>query len=178
MNIDFCTLDYLKSGNPKQKAAYETLEKNAIMQQLAAFDPLLVGTIPIEIDIPESDLDIICYTTDLSHFAQTLENLFGKQNGFSIRNHENAVVAEFKLEQFTVEIFGHATPTHQQNAWRHMLIEHQLLQERGEKFRQEIIALKKQGYKTEPAFALLLGLTGDDPYSALLNYTPESHSAS
>lgn len=48
-----------------------------------------------------------------------------------------------------------------------MLIEHQILLEKGESFRQEIISLKKQGIKTEPAFAQLLGLSGD-PYEAIL----------
>ena len=50
-----------------------------------------------------------------------------------------------------------------------MLIEYRLLRERGEMFRQEIIALKKQGHKTEPAFAIALGLKGD-PYRELLNF--------
>jgi hypothetical protein len=48
-----------------------------------------------------------------------------------------------------------------------MLIEHSLLTEKGEHFRQEIIKLKRQGLKTEPAFAKLLGLDGD-PYKAIL----------
>ncbi len=172
MNINFCTLDYLKSGNPKQKAAYKTLERNAIMQQLDAFDPILAGTIPIGIDIADSDLDIICHSANLHHFAQTLTNKFSHFKGFSISAHganNSAVVAQFVVDNFILEIFGQALATRQQNAYRHMLIEHQLLLERGENFRQEIIALKEQGYKTEPAFALLLGLTGD-PYTALLNY--------
>ena len=50
-----------------------------------------------------------------------------------------------------------------------MLIEHRLLQERGEAFRRAIITLKQRGYKTEPAFAKALGLKGD-PYLALLPY--------
>jgi hypothetical protein len=48
-----------------------------------------------------------------------------------------------------------------------MIIEHRVLIEKGEKFRQEIIKLKRQGLKTEPAFAKLLGLDGN-PYEALL----------
>jgi len=48
-----------------------------------------------------------------------------------------------------------------------MLIEHKLLSTKGEKFRQDIIDLKNQGYKTEPAFAKLLGL-GGDAYEELL----------
>ncbi|HRF37192.1 MAG TPA: DUF4269 domain-containing protein, partial [Saprospiraceae bacterium] len=54
-----------------------------------------------------------------------------------------------------------------QNAYRHLLIEARLLEERGPEFRQQIIELKQQGVKTEPAFARLLGLEGD-AYEALL----------
>jgi hypothetical protein len=50
-----------------------------------------------------------------------------------------------------------------------MITEFRILQLRGEEFRHDIIALKKSGLKTEPAFASLLGLSGD-PYEALLNY--------
>lgn len=50
-----------------------------------------------------------------------------------------------------------------------MLIEHQILQSENEDFRLKIIELKKNGYKTEPAFAKLLDLEGN-PYHALLAY--------
>lgn len=49
-----------------------------------------------------------------------------------------------------------------------MLIEYNLLKTYGDPFRERIIQLKKQGIKTEPAFAQLLGLKGD-PYLALLD---------
>lgn len=48
-----------------------------------------------------------------------------------------------------------------------MLIEYKILEQQGEEFRKEILELKERGYKTEPAFALLLGLQGN-PYEALL----------
>lgn len=48
-----------------------------------------------------------------------------------------------------------------------MLVEYKLLQQHGEDFRQQVVALKKAGIKTEPAFAKLLQLPGD-PYEALL----------
>ena len=50
-----------------------------------------------------------------------------------------------------------------------MIIEHEILQSKGGIFRLEIIKLKQNGYKTEPAFAFLLGLKGD-PYIELLDY--------
>jgi len=58
--IDFTKLDYLKIGNEKQKRAYEILTKYKIFEKLDNYSPLLTGTIPIEIDIESSDLDIIC----------------------------------------------------------------------------------------------------------------------
>ena len=46
-------------------------------------------------------------------------------------------------------------------------MEHRVLLAKGEEFRQEVINLKRQGWKTEPAFAKLLGLNGN-PYEELL----------
>ncbi len=48
-----------------------------------------------------------------------------------------------------------------------MIIEHKILSSKNDKFRAEIIQLKKEGLKTEPAFARLLGLQGN-PYEELL----------
>jgi len=47
--------------------------------------------------------------------------------------------------------------------------EFQILEKEGEAFKHKIIALKKQGVKTEPAFAKVLDLVGD-PYEAILKY--------
>ncbi len=79
------------------------------------------------------------------------------------------MVANFKVDSFEIEIFGQNIPSERQNAYRHMLIEHKLIIERGENFRQKIIELKQKGFKTEPAFAILLGLEGN-PYIELLKY--------
>jgi hypothetical protein len=73
------------------------------------------------------------------------------------------------LDGFEIEIFGQSIPTRQQFAYRHLIVEHNLLNRHGEKFRQRIIELKRQGWKTEPAFASALGLTGD-PYTELLKF--------
>lgn len=72
------------------------------------------------------------------------------------------------LEGFPIEIFGQNKPTTQQNAYLHMVAEYKILQEKGEKFKQKIIELKKQGIKTEPAFGMLLGL--ENPYEDLLKF--------
>jgi hypothetical protein len=83
-----------------------------------------------------------------------------------IKNDET-IVANFRLDEFRIELFGQNRPTREQESYRHMIIEHRIILDRGESFRQEVIRLKKEGVKTEPAFCKLLGIEGD-PYEALL----------
>ncbi|WP_306354273.1 DUF4269 domain-containing protein [Flavobacterium sp. '19STA2R22 D10 B1'] len=172
-NIDFTKIGYLNTGNEKQKKAYRLLQKNQILSKLSSFDPVLVGTIPINIDIDSSDLDIICYYKNKADFIQTIFESFGQENQFqyseiTIANKE-VVVANFFMDGFEMELFGQDIPTLEQNGYKHMVIEHQILMEKGETFRQQIVDLKEKGYKTEPAFGLLLGLH-TDPYTQLLDY--------
>lgn len=171
MKEKFSTIAYLKNGTIKQVQAYHLLTKHNILSQLHNYDPLLVGTIPINIDIETSDLDIICCYTDKQAFILTLNNLFSQYPNFTLREDltKDSVVATFFLDNFEIEIFAQNTPTTEQQAYRHMIIENEIIIERGESFRQQILALKRQGYKTEPAFGLLLGFT-EDPYQQLLHY--------
>ncbi|MEN2415348.1 DUF4269 domain-containing protein [Flavobacterium mesophilum] len=171
--IDFKNIEYLKSGNKRQTEAYETLTKNKVLEVLAEFDPILVGTIPINIDIENSDLDIVCYWQNKNHFIEKITFLFKEKNNFKITetiiNQHESVIASFRLGDFEIEVFGQNIPTQNQNGYRHMIIEYQILQSRDENFRKEIIKLKQNGYKTEPAFGKLLGLE-NDPYLELLDY--------
>lgn len=170
---DFTTIEYLKNGNQKQQQAFEILTQNKILLDLAEFDPILVGTIPINIDIENSDLDIICHWKNKTDFTEKLNSVFSKENELTIResiiNDKESIIANFKINDFEIEVFGQNTPTKNQNGYKHMIIEHEILQSKGENFRLEIIKLKQNGYKTEPAFAFLLDLKGD-PYVELLNY--------
>lgn len=171
--IDFSTIYYLKNGNQKQVQAFEVLTQHKILSNFAEFDPILVGTIPIDIAIENSDLDIICYWKNKANFIEKIIYFFEKEAGFTIRemfiNDNDSVVANFKIENFEIEVFGQNIPTKDQNGYRHMLIENEILQSKGNDFRLEIVKLKQNGYKTEPAFAHLLGLKGD-PYTTLLDY--------
>jgi len=170
---DFRNIDYLKIGNQKQIQAFKVLTEKKILMNLAEFYPVLVGTIPINIDIETSDLDIICYWIDKMVFTEKIQSNFNNEDKFIIRdtfiNNQETVIASFETAGFKIEIFGQNIPVREQNGYRHMITEYEILQSKGENFRREIIKLKQQGYKTEPAFGLLLGLKGD-PYSALLDY--------
>jgi hypothetical protein len=172
--IDFTTIDYLKNGNKKQKRVYEILTRHRILEKLKEYSPILAGTIPIDIDIEGSDLDIIC-EVDLRFQEDFLDDLmFSKfiphdvevKVEYPIINGEKCIVLNFILEEFSIEIFGQNKPTIEQNAYRHMIAEYKILQEKGEKFKQKIIELKQKGIKTELAFGMLLGL--NNPYEDLL----------
>lgn len=106
-----------------------------------------------------------------------MKSLFGNKNEFTIREtlieNEETVVANFKIENFEIEIFGQNIPAKNQNGYKHMTIEHEILQSKGENFRLQIIKLKQKGYKTEPAFGFLLGIKGNS-YQELLNYKIDS----
>lgn len=170
--MDFLNITYLKTGNSRQKEAYSILTENRIFETLNEFNPLLVGTIPLEIDIESSDLDIICCFKTNEEFQQTLYSNFNKFSDFSLEekiiNATPSIIANFNIQGFPIEIFGQEIPTIQQMGYRHMITEYRLLQKHGEDFRKEIIKLKKEGFKTEPAFAEALGISGN-PYTALLN---------
>lgn len=60
-----------------------------------------------------------------------------------------------------------------QNAYRHFQIEERLLKLGGKNLRRKILEFRGFGYKTEPAFAKVLGLVGD-PYESLLNLHKET----
>lgn len=170
---NFRSIQYLSQGTAIQRAAHKVLSRNQILQKLEPFDPVLVGTIPIDIAIASSDLDIACCFDSKANFIAVLEDHFKDYCDFVLYCKEidqlPSVIARFSVAGFTVEVFGQSQAVSLQNGYRHMLIENEILQQKGETFKQEIIRLKKQGLKTEPAFAKLLGIQGD-PYQGLLDY--------
>jgi len=177
--MNFKNIEYLQFGNDRQRRAYSILTQNQILLKLKSFDPILVGTIPLNIDIKGSDLDIICNFSERGVFEESIINNFGSERSFVIKKLENldssAIVAHFIIEGIKIEIFGQTIPTKEQLGYRHMIVENKLLTKYGEKFRQQIIKLKRLGYKTEPAFAKALGLEGD-PYQELLKFESDKKS--
>lgn len=167
------TITYLQHGTVRQQESYDALTANTIIEKLHAFTPILAGTIPLNIDIKDSDLDILCYWQDQDDFINTLKEHFKDYDRFTLKqavvNDQKTVIANFWCEGFDIEIFGQNIPVKQQMGYMHMIAEYNILKQNGDAFRQKIIALKNAGYKTEPAFAKLLGLSGD-PYTVLLRY--------
>jgi ribosomal protein S18 acetylase RimI-like enzyme len=141
-----------------------------LFRDLEAFQPTLVGTYPLGLQVDGSDLDIVCTCDDLDAFERALRAMLAELGVTDVRlvRHEpHAVVAAFHLGDIAFEVFGQALPVHEQRGFRHMVIEGRLLVCGGAALRERVRALKRTGVKTEPAFAQLLGLAGD-PYAALL----------
>lgn len=164
---DFLTTDYLACGNKRQRLCHHLLASNGIMEHLADYTPVVVGTIPINIDVPNSDMDIICRTKDFEAFERLLCDKFRKYGTFFLEKHKDNISCSFEIENQQFEIYAEDIPVHRQNAYRHMLIEYRILNLLGESFRRLIVELKLNGLKTEPAFASLLKLHGN-PFSEIL----------
>ncbi|MBP1903737.1 hypothetical protein J2Z32_000349 [Paenibacillus turicensis] len=153
-----------------QRHAFHVIQQLNIIQDFASYTPLLCGTIPLAIDVEGSDLDIIMEVHNFEHYKDEVQSRYGKLNGFTLNElivqEIPTVLCNFTFENMDFELFSQPIPVVKQNAYRHMIIEHHLLMTLPH-IRDEIIHLKKQGLKTEPAFAKVLGLTGD-PYEELL----------
>lgn len=171
--IDFTDISYLREGTVIQQEVYNLLDKYGIWDILQPYDPILVGTYPLDIQVKSSDLDIVCYAPDLKAFEQFLKEKFSGESNFTLMEKtiigRPSIIAGFRLEGFEMEIFGQSISTRKQMGYLHLVKEYEILQKKGYQFKEQVIELKKQGYKTEPAFARLLGIEGD-PYQGLLEY--------
>ncbi|RAU93196.1 DUF4269 domain-containing protein [Paenibacillus sp. YN15] len=172
---------YLALGNARQQEACRALRKLRMMEELEQYHPVLVGTVPIDVDIPGSDLDVICQVKEGKQkaFEALLKKVFGGLDGFEyaarVVDGLPRQVGRFRHGGWMVEVFGQPVPVEEQNGYRHMVVEDRLLELLGDGGREAIRRLKLQGLKTESAFARLLQLEGD-PYLKLLemyNWTPE-----
>lgn len=156
----------------------EALARSGIMAKLAPFDPHVAGTPPLGIDVPTSDIDILCEANDLQAFSAYLREAIGILPDFSLHHRTDlpAVIGRFSADGWSFEIFGQSMPVSRQHGWRHFLIERRLLALGGPSLRDAILRKRRDGLKTEPAFAALVGLLGD-PYAALLAMEDESDDA-
>jgi len=142
-----------------------------LMDLLKEYNPILVGTVPLDLDVPGSDLDIICEVREFDPFERLITRSFGKEEEFLFTRRRvqeiERIKANFNDKGWPIEIFGQAIATIEQNGFKHMVIEARLIELFGIRFKDTIKKLKAEGIKTEPAFAQVLRLEGD-PYEKLL----------
>jgi len=164
-------LEYLKDGSRKQRQMVAAVEELGILDLLSEYTPLIAGSIPIDIDIESSDIDVVCCVYDHSKFERQISQLFSNYADFYIETKMiegiRRTVCSFKFKGMIFEVFGQPVPSDRQNAYIHMIIENRILELLGESSKEAIRAMKRSGLKTEPAFGRLLELDGD-PYKELL----------
>jgi len=162
----------LANVSPRGARAAEILKRHRLLDCLVAYQPEVVGTLPLAIDTSESDIDILCNVPDLAAFSEFSDRVFGHFDGYNLHlrpatSHvAAALVVRFECDGLPVEIFATNCPTRSQYGFVHMLIEARILFVMGDEFARQVRELKQSGIKTEPAFAKLLGLFGD-PYMEL-----------
>lgn len=145
-----------------------------VCAELAPFDPTPIGTPPLALDLPDSDIDIACHAPDPVAFIDHLTRRFEREDGFVLHqwpDRGRPVIARFRREGWPIEIFGAIDPVAMQLGHRHFVIERRLLALGGAALRAAVLDRRRAGAKTEPAFTQVLGLTGD-PYAALLALEP------
>lgn len=163
-------ISYLSRGTANQQRAHQCLSELKIIESLAQYDPMLVGAVCLDIETPQSDLDIVCEAYDVERFEHDLRAYFGNLERFSITRSSTdpkAMVCQFFFKGLELEIFGAPLPIESQNGYLHFIQIDRSIRLAGSAFRERLRALKCAGMKTEPALATLLSLEGD-PYQAVL----------
>ncbi|EJL31996.1 DUF4269 domain-containing protein, partial [Novosphingobium sp. AP12] len=70
--------DTLRGQAPDSRPGYvETVNSLDLLATLAEFDPHIAGTPLLNLDIPTSDIDILCYAPDPWRFTSAVWRLFG-----------------------------------------------------------------------------------------------------
>jgi len=64
------------------KQVYQVLQDLGVINILQNYSPTLAGTVPLGIDIPGSDLDIICEVYNLQDFQELVITVFGEMKDF------------------------------------------------------------------------------------------------
>lgn len=175
---DFEHIVYLQHGSAIQQQVFHLLHDKKILYHLKMLKPVVAGTIPLDLFIPgRSDVDILGSHDNLPCVEKNLLRHFATYSSFHIQikplRGEQSLICRFVVDRIPFEIFVQPIPVTRQYGYRHLRIEYWLLATRDEAFRTRIVDLKKAGMKTEPAFALALGLT-DDPYEKLLDFEQDN----
>jgi len=172
VNFDLYDISYLMEGSPRQRRAFRALQEAAVFARLAENDGAvaLVGSLPIDMALDESDIDLVTSVEDLRFAAVRDRELFGAHEGFQ-SSRGVGLGGQFQLTKFrhsgeSFEVFTQTTPIPRQNAVVHLLVEARLLGLGGTAFRERVMRAREAGLKTEPAFGACLGL--EDPLRELL----------
>ena len=170
--MNFMNPQYLATGSTDQQKAWEALRELRVFERLSLFKPVLAGTFPLDLAVDGSDLDILCEVSDFEAFQRVCRGNFAGQKDFRISSREinglASTIVRFEAGDLLFEIFAQSQPVEMQDAYRHMVVEWELLQTTLKGRAQDIRRLKNEGLTTEESFAALLHMEGD-PYRGLID---------
>lgn len=149
---------------------HDAVAQSGIMDRLQSLDPHLAGTPPLGLALATSDIDILCHAPDLDGASLLIWGALSSLDHFCIyqwREGERPLICTFSAFGWPFEIYVAPTLVEDQAGWRHFKVEERLLALGGDGLRKAVMRHREAGLKTEPAFALALGLPGD-PYEAML----------
>ncbi len=162
--MNFTDPSYLLSGNARQQKVYRVISSLGIMERFVDNHPVVCGVIPIGIDLPGSEVNIIMQANDLPRLMKEIDAAYASmkkfEQGISRVDDKASLAASFEYEGTRIQLFVSETPVQDQDAYRHMVQEHRLLLAGGGELTERIVQRKKEGAGTEEAFAFILGLSG------------------
>lgn len=155
-----------------QSSLFSAIKSSNILKDLKPFNPIVVGTFPLGLHMEHSDVDVALSHTNLQEVQETCLKCYSHLPGFQMHTacilERDRLVVRFQWEGIAFELFAQTQPTFSQNGYRHMIIEERLLKVGGSEFFERVLSLRKQGLKTEPAFAEAMDLKDPDAYAGLL----------
>ena len=137
-----------------------------IEQVLGSFHPVDVSSITSGLDVPGSDLDIVC---DLrpGGYLETVRRAYGDLPDFRTWVSGPRTMVSFTGRRVGVELSAEPQAVELQQAYRHALVARRAVGLGGIELAEGVRRLRRvDGSKTEPALAKVLGLPGD-PYLAI-----------
>lgn len=149
----------------KNDSIEKILKETNILNLLDDLNPLIINTFLLDISIASSDFDILIQYKDKEQYIKRMKTLFTNYPSFKIEeyqiNHLSSILTSFSYNGLSFEIFAQEISPIKQNAYLHFLTEERLLKLGGNDFKEMVMKLRREGLKTEPAFATALKLKGD-----------------
>jgi hypothetical protein len=89
------------------------------------FDPRVAGTPPLGLDLPGSDIDVLCFAPDARIFSDIVWHAFSDAPAFIAKqwvDPPRAVVVSFEAAGWQIQLYGEAIPVERQRGWRHFAL--------------------------------------------------------
>lgn len=144
-----------------------------LLEMFKDHQPFIAGTVPLAIDLPSADLDLLVCFAHVAAFKDMCQQGFALLPEFEISQGEISklqyCLCRFDYRGIPVEIFCSSLSTFKQNGYLHFNSEEKILKYAPATWTQQILELKGSGLKTEPAFAQLLQSGEVDAYQFILD---------